>query len=152
MNLSAVGPEAAEALAAIHADAFDRPWSAREFGSILCTPATVGVLAELDGAPVGLVLVRKAADEGEIITLAVRSTARRRGVGRALVEGGSTLLADAGAQTLWLEVAVDNPGAIALYRASGFEPGAVRPGYYDRGDGVRADALVMRRALNMTLA
>jgi ribosomal-protein-alanine N-acetyltransferase len=49
---------------------------------------------------------------------------------------------------LFLEVADDNPAALALYEGSGFEQAGRRRAYYARPDARRADALVLRRPLN----
>ena len=148
MRLAAVGPEAADALAEVHAQAFDRPWTRDDIAALLQTPATVALTADEGGEVLGFIMLHKAADEAEVSTLAVRTDARRHGVARALVEGACALLSTAGAHTLWLEVAVDNPAATALYAAVGFSAAGRRPRYYDRGNGERVDALLMRRQLN----
>jgi [ribosomal protein S18]-alanine N-acetyltransferase len=44
----------------------------------------------------------------------------------------------------FLEVAVDNRAAIALYERLGFHQAGRRLYYYDRGEAGRVDALVMR--------
>ena len=49
-----------------------------------------------------------------------------------------------GAARLFLDVRADNPGAQTLYEALGFEPIAVRPGYYQPDN---VDAVVMRHTL-----
>ena len=54
----------------------------------------------------------------------------------------------AGACAAFLEVAVDNEGAAALYAGLGFRRAGVRRGYYDRGAAGLADALVLRLDLN----
>ncbi len=125
-------------LAALHAKAFDRPWDAATFEGLL---AQDGVVAfERDR---GFVLVRVVADEAEILTLAVEPPARRRGLGRTLVEGAAELAHGLGAEKLHLEVAEDNAAAIALYRAAGFVEAGRRPGYYPRSDGPAAAALIL---------
>jgi ribosomal-protein-alanine N-acetyltransferase len=48
---------------------------------------------------------------------------------------------------MFLEVAVDNVAALALYRSRGFEAVGRRPGYYSRPDGP-IDAMIMRVDLN----
>ena len=53
---------------------------------------------------------------------------------------------------LWLEVAVDNAAAVALYEKAGFETTGRRPRYYARPSGERVDALLMRRLLNSSAA
>lgn len=133
-----------EALAALHAQAFDPSWSVAEFSSLLDTPGTFAV-AETDG----FILVRAVAGEAEIITLAVAPPARRRGLARRLIEQAVVRALALGAEALFLEVAEDNVPALGLYRGLGFEVVGRRRGYYARGGGdPPADALVMRLALN----
>ena len=91
----------------------------------------------------GMVLARVAADEAEILTIAVLPEARRRGLGRALLEATATEAAARGAVALFLEVSAENVPARALYAGHGFVPVGQRRGYYADG----ADALVMRREL-----
>jgi ribosomal-protein-alanine N-acetyltransferase len=74
--------------------------------------------------------------------IAVRRTAQRRGVGRALLE---SLLGEAercGVKQTLLEVAVDNAPAQRLYATYDFEPVGIRRGYYQPSN---TDALVMMR-------
>ena len=139
--------EDAQALATVHAQAFDAPWPPESFADLLASPG-VFALAAIDQAPVGLILLRAVADEAEVLTLAVAPTHRRRGAARALLTAGLGLATQAGAQAAFLEVAADNPGAIALYRAAGFADVGRRTGYYRRDDGPAADALVLHRTLN----
>lgn len=132
-------------LAAIHAAAFTRPppWPAAAIAQTLATPG-----AFLCAAPDGFLIGRVLAGEAELLTLAVRPEARRRGIGRHLVSEFLLLATAAGAATAFLEVAADNPAAIALYRAAGFAETGRRRGYY-RGDGAATaiDALVLSRPL-----
>jgi ribosomal-protein-alanine N-acetyltransferase len=65
-------------------------------------------------------------DELEILNLAVAPAARRRGLGRALLE---VLLALPG-RILYLEVRASNAPARALYASAGFVEAGVRKGYY----------------------
>ena len=122
----------------------ERAWSRADFAGLLAAPGTVALLH--DGAtPDGLALGRHAADEGEILTLAVHPLARRHGVGRALIAALLARLAAAGAAQVFLEVAADNAGAQALYRGFGFEVAGRRPAYYARAGLPPADAVLMRR-------
>ena len=130
------------ALAALHAQAFAAPWSAREFADLLSQP---GVLAIQE--PDGFILIRVVLDEAEILTLAVIPKARRLGLGRRLVEEGAVVATQAGAARLFLEVAEDNTPARALYDRAGFRQIGRRKAYYTQANGSRTDAVVMSRDL-----
>jgi ribosomal-protein-alanine N-acetyltransferase len=136
------GPGAGETLAALHAAAFDEPWSGEALEALLTAPGVIGLMRED-----GFILIRIAADEAEILTLAVRPQARRRGLGGALVEAGAEAAHAANATSLFLEVAADNRAAIALYARSGFQQVGRRKGYYAREGGAPVDALVLARSL-----
>jgi ribosomal-protein-alanine N-acetyltransferase len=147
MKLRAADASDAIALARAHAAAFEAPWPPEAFSSLMGTPG-VFTLAAVDGAPIGLILMRAIAGEAEILTLAVEPAHRRRGVARALLTAGLGLAVRAGAETCFLEVAADNAAALALYRAAGFEEAGHRSGYYRRQGGEAVDALVLRCTLN----
>jgi len=132
----------AAALADIHASAFDAPWTADAFADLLAQ-AGVWALAEDDG----FVLMRIAADEAEVLTLAVRPAARRAGLARRLLARALDGAARGGARRVFLEVAADNVAAQALYAGAGFAEAGRRPRYYARLDGERVDALLLARDL-----
>lgn len=139
----AVDPgDLSQALADLHSEAFDAPWSASAFAELL---GQSGVI--LEGATDGFILIRAVADEAEILTLAVRPSARRQGLGARLVRAAAERAAAAGAVRMFLEVAEDNGPARALYGALGFEPAGRRPRYYSRADGPAVDALLLVRNL-----
>lgn len=131
------------ALAEIHAACFTvpRPWSAAELAELIASPSTL--LAE---ASDGFALARVAADEAELLTIAVRPEARGRGLGSALLRDVLAAAAARGAGRMVLEVAADNAAALALYRREGFAECGRRKGYYVAPDGRRIDALIMARA------
>jgi ribosomal-protein-alanine N-acetyltransferase len=147
MKLRLADAEDAIALAVVHAQAFDHPWPPEAFATLLSGPGVFAVAAT-DGAVEALILMRAVAGEAEVLTLAVAPARRRRGVGAALLAGGLAIAAELGAGSAFLEVAADNPAAIALYRRAGFEPVGRRVRYYPRAAGPAADALVLRRTLN----
>jgi Fur family transcriptional regulator, ferric uptake regulator len=138
-------------LAALHAQAFDEPWSEVEMAALLAGLGVCALVAHGAEGPTGFVLYRIAADEAEILTLATVPAHRRRGVAGALVRGAAEAAARAGARALFLEVAEDNAPALALYDRAGFSCVGRRVGYYARGS-ERADALVLRRDLNSAAA
>lgn len=81
-------------------------------------------------------------DEAWVQNLAVRRDAQRRGLGRLLLDDLLSEAARHRVRKVLLEVAVDNAPAQKLYAMSGFEPLAVRRGYYQPSN---TDALVMVR-------
>jgi len=141
--------DAAEACAAIHRTGFAHPWSAEEFASLLAGPTALG-LAALDPETArlrGFVLSRLAADEAEILTIAVDPALRGCGVGRDLMREHLSRAALSGARAIFLEVDPDNAPAVALYRRFGFRDVGRREGYYRRPEGAPGAAIVMRRDL-----
>ncbi|MGD0721142.1 MAG: GNAT family N-acetyltransferase [Roseiarcus sp.] len=147
--IRALRSERAEGCAAIHAESFAHPWSLIEFETLLASKATVGAAA-VDAASDGLrgfALSRLAADEAELLTIAVRSAARNRGVGRALMVEIVARLVAARARAVFLEVERTNLPAIALYTRLGFREVGQRQGYYRKPDGSAATALVLRKDL-----
>lgn len=147
MKLRAADASDALVLATTHASAFDAPWPPEALATLLASPG-VFALTAIDETPVGLILMRAIAGEAEVLTLAVEPPRRRRGVARALLEAGLSQAVLAGAETCFLEVAVDNAPAVALYLTAGFEQVGRRAGYYQRPGAAAVDALVLRRTLN----
>ncbi|HLZ82965.1 MAG TPA: GNAT family N-acetyltransferase [Caulobacteraceae bacterium] len=145
--VEAAGADAAPTLAALHETAFDEPWSAADIAALLHSPGVFAFRAGLDGETAGFILCRLAADEAEVLTLAVAPAMRRRGVAGALLDQAMAAALAGGARAMFLEVATDNPGAEALYRGRGFGEVGRRPGYFSRAGGAVA-ALIMRLDLN----
>lgn len=140
----------AEDCARLHGSSFAHPWSAEEVATLISSPSTLAAAAldPANGRLRGFVLARVAADEAEILTIAVDPNARGKGVGRALLAENLRQAARAGARAMFLEVDQDNAQALALYGRLGFVRVGERTGYYRRKDGQRATAVVMRKALS----
>jgi len=145
--IEAATADAASALARLHETAFGDHWSAADIDGLLRSPGVFALSGALAGEAAGFILCRVAADEAEVLTLAVAPAMRRRGVAGALLDQATVVALAAGAKAMFLEVATDNPGAMALYRGRAFEQVGRRPGYFSRlGEAVAA--LIMRRDLN----
>ena len=126
-------------------------WTIEDLLIWLDLPGVRGWLALVDEKPAGWLLVRRTGDETEILTIAVHPRARRRGIARHLIEYTARAAARCGARRLVLEVSAEAPGALALYRATGFEKIGRRAGYYTaRGRDDRVDAFVLERVLVAT--
>ena len=151
MTLVAAAAAHAQAMALIHAAAFSlsERWGPDEIAVQVSLPGTVGLicLRNVPSGPEkpggGFILFRIAADEAEVLTLAVSPASRRRGLGRRLLQGALEHVQARGAIRMFLEAASDNVPALSLYAGAGFTQVGRRPGYYPGG----SDALVLRRDL-----
>lgn len=149
MKLDPATPADAPAMASAHAQAFDTPWDEMDFEDLVQAPGMFGFVVRGED-PAGVLICRAVGGEAEILTVGVAPWARRQGVGLALMTAAIGAAKAAGAEEMFLEVDVDNAGAVALYERLGFVRTGLRKGYYDRGAAGRADALVMR--LDLTSA
>ncbi len=144
--------------ALIYGEAFAAPWEQRwdrqAFAELLAMPGAFGLMAEPQGkssgepgyeAPIGLVLMRVAADEAEVVTLAVLPDWRRRGAGFLLMQKAESEAVSRGAAQLFLEVAEDNFAGRKLYASLGFAAVGRRAAYYERGSLSKAAAIVMAK-------
>jgi ribosomal-protein-alanine N-acetyltransferase len=139
----------AAALAALHAGSFRHGWSESEFERLLADRAVIAQTARTQGgrgAIVGFILSRRAAEEAEILTVAVRPAERGRGIAGALLRRHMRRLAALGVARVFLEVEEGNRTALRLYARAGFSEVGRRPGYYQDAPGGAA-ALVLRRDL-----
>jgi ribosomal-protein-alanine N-acetyltransferase len=142
--------DAAADCARIHAAGFAYSWGRSELESLILDPNAVGTAA-LDPATAklrGFALSKLAADEAEILTIAVDPALRKGGVGRDLLRAHLDEVAAAGAARIFLEVDEHNAAARALYARFRFVKVGERRGYYKLPDGRTASALVMRRDLS----
>jgi len=145
--LGDAGPPDAGAFAALHARAFRRGWSDDEFERLLIDRRVVAQRATQGSALVGFILSRMAADEAEILSVAVAARWQGRGIGRRLVALHLRRLAGLGVRAVFLEVEEGNKPALALYRRAGFREVGRRPGYYAERSAAPAAARVLRRDL-----
>ncbi|MEA2950208.1 MAG: [ribosomal protein S18]-alanine N-acetyltransferase, partial [Alphaproteobacteria bacterium] len=91
------------------------------------------------------ILSRLAADEAEILSVAVASSQRGKGLARQLLDLNLRRLAGLGVPAVFLEVDEGNAPARRLYQRAGFRDVGRREGYYPGGKG--AAALILRRDL-----
>ena len=71
-----------------------------------------------------------AADEGEILRIAVKENMRKRGIGKSLILSAVTQMKSEGCKYVFLEVRASNIAALQLYKSTGFEETGIRKGYY----------------------
>ncbi len=141
-----------DVLSEMHASAFRRGWSGAEFEALLVQPGVRALIADWRNTfgrktPAGFILLRIAADEAEVLSIAVVQECRRRGIARRLLEDALRQLYRERISNLHLEVEEGNAAALGLYRVMDFQPSGRRPDYYAQGSAPPRGALVMRRQL-----
>lgn len=144
--LAPARPRDAAALAALHAASFNRGWSEHEFEQLLTDRSVIADRAASGRTNVGFILSRCAADEAEILSVAVARAWRGRGLARALLDLHLRRLAGFGLRAVFLEVDENNEPARRLYARAGFREVGRRPGYYPQGSTAKA-AMILRRDL-----
>ena len=139
----------AERLATHHAAAFPpgQAWQSEAFRELLAQD-TVCAHGVMSGATlIAFGLAQIAVDQAEILTLACHPDHRRSGVARELLTHLEHILSAQGVEKWILDVAEDNPVAIAFYTALGFQTDGRRPNYYKRLEGGRVDAILMSKPM-----
>ena len=133
-----------EQLVAIEDELFGaEAWTAAMFWSELASGHYYRAAFEA-GELLGYAGLALTADEAWVNNIAVRATARRRGIASALLTDLLRRAERAGVERVALEVAVDNAGAQRLYDRFGFDGIAIRKGYYQPSN---TDAVVMMKEL-----
>ena len=160
-----------DALLALERSTQDRPlgWDAltREVGPTVATPGALLVALEADaadaapdaaaapaadaatdapvacgGSLLGLASAQLLVEDVHVLRLAVVPGARRRGIGRQLLDGLVGWAAELDAAAVVLEVRAGNVAARTLYASAGVVEDGLRRGYYPDGE----DAVLLRRA------
>lgn len=123
---------------------FGEAWTAAQCAGLLPMPGVWLTLAHDDSGVAGFALSRIVVDEAELLLLAVRRVAQRRGVGRMLLDDFMMSARNRGASRLHLEVREGNH-AISLYQANGFAIVGRRVNYYTGADGRNHNALTLAK-------
>jgi ribosomal-protein-alanine N-acetyltransferase len=145
--LSQAGPRDARAMAALHGASFHRGWSDGEFERLLSDRNVVVHRATVGRNLAGFILSRIAGAEAEILSIAVASSRRSKGLAKRLLDLNLRRLAGLGTRAVFLEVGDDNVPARRLYQRAGFREVGRREGYYRDHTGKASTALVLRRDL-----
>ncbi len=135
----------AEGLAGLHKVCLPPGWPVRDFVQFCNSEISTVFVALHDRTICGVSVLRCVADEAEILTLAISPNVRKCGFGRKLLEATLQLAQAKAIRRVFLEVAVNNNDALALYEKFAFTVFAERVNYYAIEDGRREDAFVMVR-------
>ena len=138
----------APVLAQIHAASFHRGWGEGEFENMLSERNTLVHRLRMGRKVIGFSVSRIAADEAEILSIAVAQGHRGRGLSYNLLLTHLGHLAGRGVRTVFLEVEENNQPARRLYERAGFAVAGRRERYYRQASGEPLNALLMRRDLS----
>jgi ribosomal-protein-alanine N-acetyltransferase len=135
-------------LAELHGASFHRGWGEGEFEAMLLERNTLVHLLRMGRKTIGFAVSRMAADEAEILSIAVDAGHRGRGLSRNLLLTHLGHLAGRGVRSVFLEVEENNQPARRLYQRAGFAIAGRRERYYRQASGEQLNALLMRRDLS----
>ncbi len=135
-------------LAQLHGASFHRGWGEGEFETMLTERNTLVHRLRLGRKVIGFAVSRMAADEAEILSIAIDAGQRGRGLSRNLLLTHLGHLAGRGVRSIFLEVEENNQPARRLYEWAGFAVIGRRERYYQQPGGEQLNALLMRRELS----
>ena len=138
----------APALAQLHGASFHRGWGEGEFEGMLTERNTLVHRLRVGRKIIGFAVSRMAADEAELLSIAIDASQRGRGLSRNLLLTHLGHLAGRGVCKVFLEVEENNQPARRLYEWAGFEVVGRRERYYQQPGGEQLNALLMRRDLS----
>ncbi|WP_299296348.1 GNAT family N-acetyltransferase [uncultured Erythrobacter sp.] len=129
--------------------AYGEAWNRKQVSDALVLPSTHQLVINASGQVIaansveeaaGFVLTRHAADEEELLLIAVLPDHRGKGLGATMVNHLFKEARRRGTTRIFLEMRRGNP-AVHLYLKLGFEPIGERPKYYRLETGERVDAI-----------
>jgi ribosomal-protein-alanine N-acetyltransferase len=120
-------------------------WPDSSVREVLQWEGAVALVSEIDGRMVGFLIGRQAADEAEILNLAVERGSRRKGEGGALLNAAVEGFRQHGVKRVFLEVRESNQAGISFYKKHGFTEAGRRVAYYRDPDEA---AVVMEKNLS----
>lgn len=124
--------------------AFGEAWTAPQCVGLLPLPGVWLSMALGGEKAIGFALGRIVAGEAELLLLAVKRDAQRKGTGKLLLDHFVEVAVGRGATRLHLEVREGNH-AIKLYEEAGFSLVGRRKNYYNGRGGLSFDALTLAR-------
>jgi [ribosomal protein S18]-alanine N-acetyltransferase len=105
-------------------------WPLESYTNLAKSPGGVVLVCEANAQVIGFVAARQAADEAEILNIAVHRDFRRKGVASALLLAALDAFRRSHIATVFLELRESNLPARALYERHGFVPSGRRKLYY----------------------
>lgn len=118
-------------------------YSREEMRLFLARPGTFTLVAEGPSQIAGFILTHVNKTHGHVITIDIRDSLRRSGLGSHLLRAAEDRLREQRKVSVALEVAVDNLQALTFYKRHGYTIVKTIPRYYANG----VDALYMSKLL-----
>lgn len=131
-------------VAALEACTFSDAWTEQSVYETFCQSQAFIAVAESEDELVGYCIVYYVLDEGEIARIAVDEKARRKGVGRGLLDYVCKCCQEKQIERLLLDVRESNVGARAFYQHYGFEEDGIRKNFYEQP---KENAVLMSKML-----
>lgn len=116
-------------IAQIEAECFSDNWSENAISMQIDRQQII--VYKDDNKVIGYCIFMTAADEGEILRIAVKPDARKGGIGRKLLDRAVKIMKSRGASEIFLEVRPSNKDAVSLYEKYGFIKTGIRKNYYE---------------------
>lgn len=111
-------------------------WTYNQFAEELDRAFSKFIVAEMSGIVAGYAVAWLVADELQLNSIAVKSSFRRKGVGRLLLEGLTATGGSDCISSILIEVRKKNSDAVNFYAAQGFHETGIRKKYYGDDDAI----------------
>ena len=121
-------------------------WNHHQCRSMLSMPSAKLLIARQKGTICGFVISRQAADEEELLLIAVSPECQSKGVGYILLRNMFLIAREDQVSTVFLEMRADNPAA-KLYAKFGFREIGLRKAYYTGPNMEKFDAITYKATL-----
>ena len=124
---------------------FSAPFTKEMYKAMVkASPPFFGIVAVEGEDLAGYLFYSIAADEVELLTIAVDDKFRKKGIAKKMMEDMIDAAHKNKVSALFLEVRPSNKAALSLYKSFGFAQIGVRKGYYKDNN---EDALTMKKIL-----
>jgi ribosomal-protein-alanine N-acetyltransferase len=131
----------------LHQSSEAAQWPPESYANLANSPGGVLLVCEIDAQVIGFVASRQAADQAEILNIAVHRDFRRKGVASALLLAALDTFSRSAVSAVFLELRESNLPARTLYQCHGFVTSGRRKSYYANPT---EDAVCMLRKFTAT--
>ena len=122
-------------------------WNHHQCRSMLTMPSAKLLIAKRKDTICGFVISRQAADEEELLMIAVAPECQHHGVGYLLLEQMFLIAREDQVSAIFLEMRANNP-AVKLYARFGFREIGLRKAYYTGPNMEKFDAITYKAAVS----